>query len=116
MLHFLRPHFLRSWVCAILLLLLLPALASPQTSGVPAPPATSTEEKTEVIHGVAVSDPYQWLEDSSNPGVRSWISTQQKYTAALLNPLPDLPGIRKDVRELTDIEEAQRVLYRAGRY
>jgi prolyl oligopeptidase len=111
-----RRHLFRKWACTTLCVLALPALASPQTYGVPAPPATPAEEKTETIHGVAVSDPYQWLEDSSRPRVRSWISAQQKYTATMLDSRPDVPGIKKDVRELTDIEEAQRVLYRAGRY
>lgn len=110
-----RSQFLR-FVCATLLVLALPLLLNPQISGVPTPPATPTEEKTETIHGVAVSDPYQWLEDSSSPRVRSWIAAQQKYTSSLLDQRPDLAGIRKAVLELTDIEESQRILYRAGRY
>jgi prolyl oligopeptidase len=116
MCQFPRSHFLRGWVCATIVVLALPVAANPQTTGVPAPPATPTEEKTETIHGVAVSDPYQWLEDSSSPKVRAWIAAQQKYTASLLDQRPDLAGIRKDVLELTDIEEAQRILYRTGRY
>jgi prolyl oligopeptidase len=48
--------------------------------------------------------------------VRSWIADQQKYTSSLLDHRPDIGGLRKDVLELTDIEEAQRALFRAGRY
>ena len=109
-------HSLRAYACATLLVLVLPALASPQSSGVPTPPATAADEKAETIHGVAVTDPYQWLEDSSSPRVRSWIAAQQKYTASLLDRRPEVAGLRKDVLEVTDIEEAQRVLFRAGRY
>ena len=87
-----------------------------QTTSVPPPPTSVVEERTETIHGVAVSDPYQWLEESSNPRVRVWIADQQKYTASLLDQRPEVAGLRKDVLEVTDIEEAQRVLFRAGRY
>jgi prolyl oligopeptidase len=111
-----QTHSLRRWLCTTLFLASLRALAGPQTLEEPAPPPTHAEEKTESIHGVAVSDPYQWLEDSSNPRVRSWIAAQQKYTSSLLDQRPDRAGLRKDVLELTDIEEAQRVLFRAGRY
>jgi prolyl oligopeptidase len=107
-------HF--RFTCATLLALAVSVPASPQISGLPAPPATPAEEKTETIHGVTVSDPYQWLEDSSSPRVRAWIAAQQQYTASLLDKRPDLAGIRKDVLELTDLEQAQRILYRAGRY
>lgn len=102
--------------CTALLLLSFVTLAGAQTSGVPAPPASPGEERTETIHGVSVSDPYQWLEESSSPRVRSWIAAQQKYTSSLLDQRPDAAGLRKDVLELTDIEEAQRVLFRAGKY
>src|SRR5215472_4341396 len=102
--------------CVTLFLLSLVNLAGTQTTGVPAPPASPAKERTETIHGVSVSDPYQWLEESSSPRVRSWIAAQQKYTSSLLDQRPDVTGLRKDVLELTDIEEAQRVLFRAGKY
>jgi len=89
---------------------------SAQSFTAPAPPPTVVEETSDTIHGVVVSDPYRWLEDSASAKTRSWISAQQKYTAALLDQRPDSATLRKDVLELTDIEEAQRVLYRAGRY
>ncbi|HST10807.1 MAG TPA: hypothetical protein VLL05_10555, partial [Terriglobales bacterium] len=103
-------------VCAALLFLSLGTLAGSQTAAVPAPPASPVEEKTETIHGLSVSDPYQWLEDSSSPRVRSWIADQQKYTSSLLDHRPDIGSLRKEVLELTDIEEAQRILFRSGRY
>jgi prolyl oligopeptidase len=110
-----RTRLLQSWLCVFLLVISLRVPAHPQTA-VPAPPPTPVEEKTETIHGVSVSDPYQWLEDSSSPRVRSWIAAQQKYTASLLDQRPDHAAIRSDVLELADIEEAQRILYRAGHY
>jgi len=116
MCRILRAHFLRSWLFVILLVVSFWVQARPQTSAVPAQPPTAVEEKTETIHGVSVSDPYQWLEDSSNPKVRSWIAAQQKYTASLLDQRPEVAGLRRDVLAVSDIEEAQRVLFRSGRY
>jgi prolyl oligopeptidase len=85
-------------------------------SQAPAPPPSVADDTKETIHNVAVSDPYQWLEDSSSPRTHSWINAQQKYTASLLGQRQELAGLRKDVFELTNIEEAQRVFFRAGRY
>ena len=30
----------------------------------PAPPATRRDDLVEVLHGLAVADPYRWLEDN----------------------------------------------------
>jgi prolyl oligopeptidase len=80
------------------------------------PPSSAAEDTKETIQGVVVSDPYQWLEDSASPRTRSWIKEQQAYTDSLLNHRPDLAALRKDVLELSDIEEPQRVIYREGHY
>jgi prolyl oligopeptidase len=87
-----------------------------QTPALPAPPPSAAEDTKETIHGVVVSDPYQWLEDSSTPRTRQWIDSQQSYTASLLGQRPEIARLRKDVFELVNIEESQRVLFRAGRY
>lgn len=95
---------------------LLTVLDWAQSSTVPAPPASTAEDTKETIHGVVVSDPYQWLENSASLRTRSWIKEQQAYTDSLLNHRSDLPCLRKDVRELSDIEEPQSVIHRAGHY
>ena len=101
-------------------LVLLSSLAAPlswcQTAAAPAPPPSVAEDTKETIHGVVVSDPYQWLEDSPSTRTRAWIDTQQKYTASLLGQRPELASLREDVFELTSIEEPQRVLSRGPHY
>jgi prolyl oligopeptidase len=94
----------------------LAALCSAQVATLPAPPKSVAEDTKDTIHSVVVSDPYQWLEDSSSPETRSWIKHEQAYTASLLDHRSDLPGLRKDVLQLSNIEQPQRVIYRAGRY
>lgn len=90
--------------------------ASAQSAHIPPPPATASVNTVETIHGVPVSDPYQWLENSTSPQTRAWIKAQQTYTSSLLGQRPEMDALRKDVYGLTDIEEAQRVIYRQGRY
>lgn len=106
-------------LCNVSLLISLSALSAnswAQAFLAPAPPPTIAEETKETIHGMVASDPYQWLEESASTRTRAWIGAQQRYTSTLLEQRPDLGTLRKDVLELTDIEETHRVLYRAGRY
>jgi prolyl oligopeptidase len=83
---------------------------------IPSPPPALEDHTTETIHGVQVADPYRWLEDSQNPQTRAWITAEQAYTASLLTSRPEMDSLRRDVHALADLEEAQRVLFRHGRY
>src|SRR5260370_8863598 len=44
------------------------------------PPLTKIDPVTEIIHGVAVADPYRWLEDQNSPRTREWLEKQTAYT------------------------------------
>lgn len=61
------------------------------------PPGTPARPVTETVHGVAITDNYQWLEgDNSDPGamgkvtpeVASWTDAQNAYTRSVLDGLP----------------------------
>jgi prolyl oligopeptidase len=95
-----------------------PLGAQPATSisAVSPPPSTTASNITTVLHGVSVVDAYQWLEDGTAQGTRSWIAAQQQYTSSLLTSRTGMSSLRKDTRELVDIEDVHRVLYRKGRY
>jgi prolyl oligopeptidase len=69
-------------------------------SAVTPPPATPTEPVTEVLHGVAITDPYRWLEDQNSPRTREWIDEQTAYTRGYLAAIPGRDRIRKRVEEL----------------
>ncbi|HEX6879267.1 MAG TPA: prolyl oligopeptidase family serine peptidase [Terriglobales bacterium] len=114
-----NPLFSLSRLFKVFLFILIPvssSIALSQTAGVPAPPSSAAEDTKETIHGVVVSDPYQWLEDSASPRTRQWIKEQQQYTDSLLRRRPELPGLRKDVFAFTNIEVPQRAIYRGGYY
>ena len=46
--------------------------------------ATRRDETVETIHGVAVADPYRWLEDGESEEPRAWTAAQNARTEALL--------------------------------
>ena len=62
---------------------------------VPLPPPTKTQDIVDTLHGVAVPDPYRWLEDQDAPETRAWINEQNTYTDALLDQLPGRDPLRE---------------------
>jgi prolyl oligopeptidase len=67
-------------------------------------PPTPAEPMTEVLHGIAVTDPYRWLEDQNSPRTRKWLEAQTAYARAYLDALPDRDRIRERVEQLLDVE------------
>jgi prolyl oligopeptidase len=88
---------------------------SARAQSVPPPPSSPAIPVVTTMHGVQVSDPYQWLEDGSSANTRAWITAQQKYTASLLSSRAGIEALRAQTRELVDIEETHRVICRNQR-
>ena len=65
-------------------------------------PGISTRVATvqDVYHGVAVDDPYRWLEDWSNPDVRTWSDAQSDCARQFLDGLADATRIRQRLEQL----------------
>ena len=70
-------HFLTCAVAALVL----------SAAGKTAPP-TPTNMVIDHYHGVAVSDPYRWLEDGDATRVQDWSAAQDRRTRAYLDRLP----------------------------
>ena len=68
------------------------------------PPYSPPEEVTEILHGVAVTDPYRWLEEQASPRTRTWLEQQSRYARAYLDQIMDRERIRERIRELLDVE------------
>ncbi|MGE5082602.1 MAG: prolyl oligopeptidase family serine peptidase [Acidobacteriota bacterium] len=55
------------------------------------------------FHGTRVIDSYRWLEKADSPDVQQWVSEENDYTRALLDPLPGRAAIQKRLTELLSI-------------
>ncbi len=68
------------------------------------PPATPTITHVDVYHGVAVQDPYRWLEQLDDARVHTWVDAQNAYTQPILNALPGREPFRRRMLELWNYE------------
>jgi prolyl oligopeptidase len=53
----------------------------------PAPP-TRRDAEVEVLHGIAVADPYRWLEDGDSAEVAAWVAAHNQRTSQALEARP----------------------------
>ena len=51
----------------------------------PAYPAARRTDTTDIFHGVAVADPYRWMEDLGSPELDLWIQAQNRVSAPRLS-------------------------------
>lgn len=55
---------------------------------IPPPPQTPAGNTVDTIQGVAVADPYRWLENTADPKVEAWSDAQNARTRNYLDALP----------------------------
>src|SRR6185369_9245885 len=84
-------------------------------AGDPRPPDTRTTETTDALHGVAIADPYRWLEDQSAPETRAWIDAENAYTEAVIGALPGKEKIERRLTEIIKIDVVSIPFVRGGR-
>jgi prolyl oligopeptidase len=63
-------------------------------------PATSKKPVTDVYHGVKVVDDYRWLEDFNDPAVRAWADSENRYSRAYLDALPQRAALYEQLKRL----------------
>jgi prolyl oligopeptidase len=84
--------------------LLLAGADSKPSSRVPdSPPVATPRPLADYFHGTRVIDSYRWLEKADSPDVQQWVSEENDYTRALLDPLPGRAAIQKRLTELLSI-------------
>lgn len=79
-------------------------------------PATRTMEQVDVYHGVAVSDPYRWLEDDNSAETKSWVEAQNAVTFRYLEGIPQREPLKQRFKELWNYERYGTPFRHGGRY
>jgi prolyl oligopeptidase len=67
---------------------------------VPLAPQKPVED---VVQGHKITDPYRWLEDSTSPETKQWVSDEMTYTRSLLDPLPGRDQLHQRLTNLMSI-------------
>lgn len=60
------------------------ATAAPAIPAPAGPPAAAQRPVTDRHHGIAITDPYRWLEDLKNPDTQAWMKAQAGYADGVL--------------------------------
>ncbi|MFT7589872.1 MAG: prolyl oligopeptidase, partial [Limisphaerales bacterium] len=65
-------------------------------------PPTPEKPVVDLLHGIKLSDPYQWLEDKLDPEVQSWTRKQHDATVFALRSTPEYPGLHEEIETYLD--------------
>ncbi|MGC9034745.1 MAG: prolyl oligopeptidase family serine peptidase [Verrucomicrobiia bacterium] len=79
-------------------------------------PHSPPTNQVDYYHGVAVSDPYRWLEDLNSPQVKKWIEEQNRVTFDFLEKIPQREAIKRRLTELWNYERFGVPFKKGGRY
>ena len=94
------------------------ALAAPACSNGPGLtyPVSRTVEQKDDYHGVAVADPYRWLEDANSEETHAWVEAQNKLTQSYLAQIPRREAIKQRLTQLWNFERFSVPFKEGGRY
>ena len=68
-------------------------------------PESKRTDFSEELHGVAVHDPYRWLEELDPPPVDAWVAKQAAFAQDHLQNLPGREALEKRLTELWNYEK-----------
>jgi prolyl oligopeptidase len=63
-------------------------------------PATRRVDHVDTYHGVAVPDPYRWLEDDTSAETAAWVEAQNRVTFAHLDTIPFRGALTRRLEQL----------------
>ena len=67
-------------------------------------PETAKSDHVDTIHGVAVPDPYRWLENDTSEATGKWVEEQNKVTFAYLDKIEWRDNLKKRLESLVNYE------------
>ncbi|HEY8671395.1 MAG TPA: hypothetical protein VIL63_11185, partial [Terriglobales bacterium] len=71
-------------------------------------PATPVRDVTEDFFGTKVTDPYRWIENTTDPEVVTWMKSQNDYTREVLSKIP---GRQQLLDRVTSLDHAGSAVY-----
>src|ERR1017187_7019116 len=92
------------------------ALAAAAFVGAEGPPTTAVRPVIDTLHGIAITDPYRWLEDQNSPETRAWLDAQIQYTQTFLSRIPIREKVKQRLSQLSRIDSYGFPTERHGRY
>ena len=102
----------RHFALAAALALLAAASAAAQTAP-SAPPVAAIKPVQDTYFGTTTTDPYRWMENLSDPAVKSWFRGQADYTSSVLARIPGRDALYARIHQLdnattyvSDVQEA----------
>jgi len=108
---------LRGIFCFLVLGVFAGFLLVAQTDGTPLVyPKAQTVDQVDDYHGVKVSDPYRWLEDTDSANTREWVEAENKLTFSYLDKIPYRAAIRNRLMKLWNYERFAVPEQEGGRY
>ena len=79
-------------------------------------PVTRTTNQVDDYHGVAVADPYRWLEDDNAAETKAWVAAQNKLTFGELAKIPARDAIKERLTKLWNFERYSVPFHKGSRY
>ncbi|MGF1516971.1 MAG: prolyl oligopeptidase family protein [Nodosilinea sp.] len=79
-------------------------------------PPSPQHDQVDTYHGVAVPDPYRWLEDPQSPASREWIEAQNQVTSGYLETLSKRGAINDRLTKIWNYERYSTPFKRGGKY
>ena len=79
-------------------------------------PVARREDVVETVHGVAVPDPYRWLEDGESAETRAWTAAQNASTVAALRAVPGRVALEARLTDLFRVGTVTSPAVRRGRF
>jgi prolyl oligopeptidase len=79
-------------------------------------PAARRSDHVDTYHGVAVPDPYRWLEELDSAETKAWVDAENKATFAYLETLPNRTAIKERLTALWNYERYGVPAKEGGRY
>jgi prolyl oligopeptidase len=90
------PNALRVFLVVLVICLLCTVVLFAQST----PPVAPVRDVTETYFGTSVTDPYRWLEKTSDPDVVAWMKAQNDYTRAVLAKIPGRDKLADRIKAL----------------